>query len=126
MSRFVFWKGIADAVTGVILLTKPEVIYHSGLNRELSRLSGLRTANPHPSNTDAISAQTSLALMVIAVGVAHISASRSRAALPAMSMPGCLSYHSGVTIAKSVHSSNERHLGRACVGYRRFRACSSH
>jgi hypothetical protein len=85
MSRFVFWKGAADTAVGVILLTKPELIYHSRLSLALSRLSGLRPANAHPSNEDAISAQTGIALMTIAIGLGHIRASANRAALPAMS-----------------------------------------
>ncbi|KAF2013601.1 hypothetical protein BU24DRAFT_424599 [Aaosphaeria arxii CBS 175.79] len=82
MSKFTFWKGFADAAVGVILLTKPELIYHSAVAKTLHRLSGLRLPNPHPTAEDAISSQHAVAIMVIAVGVGHMRASSERKALP--------------------------------------------
>jgi hypothetical protein len=64
MSRFTFWKGFADAAVGVILLTKPEIIYHSAVAKALHHISGLRLPNPHPESADAISAQHAVAIMV--------------------------------------------------------------
>lgn len=64
MSRFTFWKGFADAVVGVILVIKPELIYESKISKALARLSGLRLPNPYPSSEDAISSQHALVTMV--------------------------------------------------------------
>jgi hypothetical protein len=64
MSRFTFWKGFADAIVGVILLTKPEVIYHSVAAKALHRLSGLRLPNPWPTAEGEISSQHAVAIMV--------------------------------------------------------------
>jgi hypothetical protein len=64
MSRFTFWKGFADAVTGVILLTKPEIIYHSFVAKGLHRISGLRVPSPYPESADGRSAQHAVAIMV--------------------------------------------------------------
>lgn len=63
MSRFVFWKGAADAAIGIILLAKPEIIYHSVAAKALSQLSGLRLPNPCPTAEDAISSQHAVAIM---------------------------------------------------------------
>ncbi|KAF2647300.1 hypothetical protein K491DRAFT_723560 [Lophiostoma macrostomum CBS 122681] len=81
MSRFTFWKGFADAAVGVILLTKPELIYHSSAAKALHRLSGLRLPNPYPVAEDALSSQHAVAIMVIAVGLAHMRASLDKRAL---------------------------------------------
>jgi hypothetical protein len=64
MSSFTFWKGFADAAVGVILLVKPEIIYHSSVAKALNRLSGLRLPNPYPTSEDAISSQHAVAIMV--------------------------------------------------------------
>lgn len=64
MSRFTFWKGSADAVVGVILLIKPEIIYHSAVAKALNALSGLRLPNPYPTAEDAVSSQHAVAIMV--------------------------------------------------------------
>jgi len=64
MSRFTFWKGFADVVSGVILLTKPEIIYHSFVAKGLHRVSGLRMPNPYPESADGRSAQHVVAIMV--------------------------------------------------------------
>ncbi|ORY11448.1 hypothetical protein BCR34DRAFT_565370 [Clohesyomyces aquaticus] len=82
MSSFTFWKGFADAAVGVILLAKPEIIYHSAVAKALNRLSGLRLPNPYPTTEDGVSAQHAVAIIVIAVGLGHMRASYNRAALP--------------------------------------------
>lgn len=64
MTTFTYWKGIADAVTGVILLTKPEIIYHSVVAKFMSRVSGLRLPNPYPTAEGEISSQHAVAIMV--------------------------------------------------------------
>lgn len=64
MSTFAYWKGIADAAVGVILLTKPEIIYHSVVARSLNRISGLRLPNPYPTAQGEISSQHAVAIMV--------------------------------------------------------------
>jgi len=64
MSAFTFWKGLADAAVGVILLTKPEIIYHSAVAKALHRFSGLRLPNPHPTSAGEISSQHAVAIMV--------------------------------------------------------------
>ncbi|KAH7063781.1 hypothetical protein BKA63DRAFT_181948 [Paraphoma chrysanthemicola] len=81
MSNFTFYKGLADALVGVILLTKPELIYHSAVAKALHRASGLRLPNPYPEG-DAVSSQHAVAIMVIVVGCGHMRASYHRAALP--------------------------------------------
>ncbi|KAH7391708.1 hypothetical protein BKA66DRAFT_458310 [Pyrenochaeta sp. MPI-SDFR-AT-0127] len=90
MSTFTFWKGFADAAVGVILLTKPEIIYHSAVAKALNRLSGLRLPNPHPTSPGEISSQHAVAIMVIAVGVGHMRASRIRSAIPAFVLMNAL------------------------------------
>ncbi|OAK96991.1 hypothetical protein IQ06DRAFT_296217 [Phaeosphaeriaceae sp. SRC1lsM3a] len=82
MSTFTFLKGLADSVVGIILLTKPAIIYHSAVARFLHERSGLRLPNPNPSSLETLGAQHAVAIMVIAVGVGHMRASRNRAALP--------------------------------------------
>ncbi|KAF2003540.1 hypothetical protein P154DRAFT_532277 [Amniculicola lignicola CBS 123094] len=82
MSQFTFWKGFADAAVGVVLLTKPEIVYHSAVAKALHKLSGLRLPNPHPASEDAVSAQHAVAIMVVAVGLAHMRASTEAKALP--------------------------------------------
>ncbi|KAH7379427.1 hypothetical protein DE146DRAFT_318221 [Phaeosphaeria sp. MPI-PUGE-AT-0046c] len=82
MSTFTFLKGLADSVVGIILLTKPAIIYHSAVARFLHERSGLRLPNPDPSSLETLSAQHAVAIMVIAVGVGHMRASRDRKALP--------------------------------------------
>lgn len=64
MSTFTFWKGFADAAVGVILLAKPEVIYHSAVAKAINRLSGLRLPNPFPTAPGEISSQHAVAIMV--------------------------------------------------------------
>lgn len=64
MSTFTFWKGFADAAVGVILLVKPEVIYHSAVAKALHRLSGLRLPNPHPIAPGEVSSQHAVTIMV--------------------------------------------------------------
>ncbi|KAH7076157.1 hypothetical protein FB567DRAFT_535585 [Paraphoma chrysanthemicola] len=81
MSKFTFYKGLADALVGVVLLIKPEIIYHSAVARALHRVSGLRLPNPYPEG-DAVSSQHAVAIMVIVVGCGHMRASYHRAALP--------------------------------------------
>lgn len=65
MSIFTFWKGFADAAVGVILLQKPEIIYHSVVAKALNRVSGLRLPNPHPTSPGEISSQHAVAIMVL-------------------------------------------------------------
>jgi hypothetical protein len=64
MSTFTFWLGIADAAVGTILLTKPEIIYHSALARLLNRASGLRLPNPYATAGGEVSAQHAVAIIV--------------------------------------------------------------
>ena len=64
MPRFACWKGVADAATGIILLTKPEIIYYSSGAKLLNRMSGLRLPNPHPTAAGEISSQYAVAIMV--------------------------------------------------------------
>lgn len=64
MSTFTFWKGFADAAVGTLLLTKPEIIYHSAVAQALHRLSGLRLPNPHPTAPGEVSSQHAVAIMV--------------------------------------------------------------
>lgn len=64
MSTFSFWLGIADAAVGTIVLTKPEIIYHSALAKLLNRVSGLRLPNPYATAGGEISAQHALAIIV--------------------------------------------------------------
>lgn len=64
MSAFAYWKGVADAAVGIILLTKPEIIYHSVVARTLNRISGLRLPNPYPTAEGEISSQHAVAIMV--------------------------------------------------------------
>ena len=64
MSRLAFWKGLADAATGVILLLKPEIIYHSAVAKALHQLSGLRLPNPYPVAEGERSSQHAVAIMV--------------------------------------------------------------
>ena len=64
MTTFTYWKGIADAATGVILLLKPEIIYHSFIAKFLNRISGLRLPNPYPKAEGEISSQHAVAIMV--------------------------------------------------------------
>lgn len=66
MSSFTYWKGVADAAVGVILLTKPELIYESTLAKFSSQASGLRLPNPHPTAEGEISSQHAVAIMVCA------------------------------------------------------------
>ncbi|KAF2245553.1 hypothetical protein BU26DRAFT_521978 [Trematosphaeria pertusa] len=82
MSRFTFYKGLADSLVGVILLAKPELIYDSAVARWLHGISGLRLPNPYPDSLDTVSAQHAVAIMVIAVGVGHMRAASERKALP--------------------------------------------
>ncbi|KAH6906407.1 hypothetical protein BKA70DRAFT_1287453 [Coprinopsis sp. MPI-PUGE-AT-0042] len=89
MSTFTFWKGFGDAAVGIILLTKPEIIYHSALARALNRLSGLRLPNPHPTVPGEISSQHAVAIMVIAIGVGHMRAAKNRSAIPAFVFMNC-------------------------------------
>ncbi|KAF2624429.1 hypothetical protein BU25DRAFT_413654 [Macroventuria anomochaeta] len=84
MTTFAYWKGVADAATGVILLTKPEIIYHSSVAKFLNRISGLRLPNPYPTANGEISAQHAVAIMVIAVGLGHIRASKDRHSIPSL------------------------------------------
>jgi hypothetical protein len=63
MATFTFWKGVADTVVGIILLTKPEIIYHSAVAKLLNRVSGLRLPNPHPTAEGEISSQHAVAIM---------------------------------------------------------------
>ncbi|OAL53419.1 hypothetical protein IQ07DRAFT_641807 [Pyrenochaeta sp. DS3sAY3a] len=86
MSTFTFWKGAADAAVGVILLAKPEIIYHSFAAKALSRLSGLRLPNPYPTAAGEVSAQHAVAIMVIVVGIGHMRASRERRAITAFAL----------------------------------------
>ena len=64
MSQFTFYKGLADSAVGVVLLTKPQLIYHSTIARFLHERSGLRLPNPNPSNVETLSAQHAVAIMV--------------------------------------------------------------
>ena len=64
MSNFTYWKGVADAAVGVILLTRPEIIYHSVIAKLLNRLSGLRLPNPYPTSEGEISSQHAVAIIV--------------------------------------------------------------
>lgn len=64
MATFTYWKGVADAASGIILLTKPELIYHSVVAKFLNRISGLRLPNPHPTAEGEISSQHAVAIMV--------------------------------------------------------------
>ncbi|KAJ8117975.1 hypothetical protein OPT61_g951 [Boeremia exigua] len=84
MTTFTFWKGVADAATGIILLTKPEMIYHSSVAKILNRLSGLRLPNPHPTAEGEVSSQHAIAIMVIAIGLGHIRASQDRNSIPVL------------------------------------------
>ncbi|KAF1924389.1 uncharacterized protein M421DRAFT_424839 [Didymella exigua CBS 183.55] len=84
MTTLTYWKGIADAATGVILLTKPEIIYHSAVAKFLKKVSGLRLPNPHPTAEGEISSQHAVAIMVIAVGLGHVRASKDRQSMPAL------------------------------------------
>ncbi|KAF8873480.1 hypothetical protein BD779DRAFT_1569952 [Infundibulicybe gibba] len=66
------YKGFADIVVGLLLTTKPSVIYDSFLARRLSALTGLHLSNAEvaPGFNQAI------ACMVVAVGVGHVVAAR--------------------------------------------------
>ncbi|KAF2489700.1 hypothetical protein BU16DRAFT_531208 [Lophium mytilinum] len=78
-SLFTFIKGAADAAVGAILLIKPAVIYHSAFSKALSESAGLPLPN---LGEEARSAQHAVAIMVAAVGLAHVRASFDRASLP--------------------------------------------
>lgn len=64
MSTFTFLKGLADSVVGIILLTKPAIIYHSAVARFLHERSGLRLPNPNPNSLETLGAQHAVAIMV--------------------------------------------------------------
>lgn len=64
MTTFTYWKGVADVATGVVLLTKPEIIYHSVVARFLNEISGLRLPNAHPTAEGEVSSQHAVAIMV--------------------------------------------------------------
>lgn len=64
MSTFTFWLGVVDAAVGTIVLTKPEIVYHSALAKLLSRVSGLQLPNPHATAGGEISAQHAVAIIV--------------------------------------------------------------
>ena len=64
MTTFTYWKGVADVATGVVLLTKPEIIYHSVVARFLNEISGLRLPNAHPTTEGEVSSQHAVAIMV--------------------------------------------------------------
>ena len=64
MSTFSFYLGVADAAVGTIVLTKPEIIYHSALAKLLNRASGLRLPNPYATAGGEVSAQHAVAIIV--------------------------------------------------------------
>jgi hypothetical protein len=64
MTTFTYWKGVADVATGVVLLTKPEIIYHSVVAKFLNQISGLRLPNAHPTAEGEVSSQHAVAIMV--------------------------------------------------------------
>ena len=84
MSYFTFWKGFADVAVGIILLTKPELVYHSVLAKALHKLSGLRIPSPYPVSEDAISSQH-------AVASALHTATTPAAAVPVTTERACAS-----------------------------------
>lgn len=64
MATFTYWKGVADVATGVVLLTKPEIIYYSVVAKFLNQVSGLRLPNAHPTAEGQVSSQHAVAIMV--------------------------------------------------------------
>ena len=64
MTTFTYWKGVADVATGVVLLTKPEIIYHSAVAKFLNQISGLRLPNAHPTAEGEVSSQHAVTIMV--------------------------------------------------------------
>ncbi|KDQ11484.1 hypothetical protein BOTBODRAFT_189844 [Botryobasidium botryosum FD-172 SS1] len=69
----IFWKGIADIIVGGILTFKPSIIYDSPVPLYISNVTGLHRSDP----TTAPGFNQAIAIMVAAIGIGHVRASRS-------------------------------------------------
>ncbi len=104
MTTFTYWKGIADVATGIVLLTKPEIIYHSSVAKSsmASLTSDYRilTLRPGASSAHKMLSRSwydiyiallhiksnpdTTNLQVDAIGLGHVRVSQDRASIPSL------------------------------------------